>query len=80
MYKVIKFFTDLQDGSHPYQVGDTFPRSGLRVSKARFQELSSPANKQGVPLIEEVIEDDDAAVSVPKKLVRSRSKKAVRDV
>ena len=29
MYKVIKYFTDLQDNEHPYNAGDTFPRDGL---------------------------------------------------
>ena len=51
MYKVIKFFTDLHDNEHPYNVGDTFPRTGVAVTEARFAELSSKNNKQGVPLI-----------------------------
>lgn len=55
-YKVIKYFTDLQDGNHPYNAGDEFPRKGVDVSKARLKELSGNDNKQGVPLIEEVRE------------------------
>lgn len=58
-YKVIKFFTDLQDGDHPYNVGDVFPREGVTVTEARFQELSTAANRQGVPLIQVVEEDPD---------------------
>lgn len=54
MYKVIYFFTDLQDNDHPYNVGDIFPRKGVEVSKARIAELSGSDNKQGRPLIEEV--------------------------
>lgn len=54
MYKTIVFFTDLQDGNHPYKLGDTFPREGLTVSKERLEELSTSANKQGIPLIERV--------------------------
>ena len=38
MYKVIKYFTDLQDNEHPYNAGDTFPRDGLTVSRERIIE------------------------------------------
>lgn len=50
-YKVIHYFTDLQDFSHPYKVGDIFPRQGMKVSEERLKELSSSNNKQGKPLI-----------------------------
>ena len=56
MYKVIKFFTDLQDNNYAYYVGDTFPRNGVEVGVERIAELSSDKNLQGVPLIEEVVE------------------------
>ena len=46
MYKVIRFFTDLQDNDYPYNEGDIFPRDGLSVSKERLVELSSTNNKQ----------------------------------
>ena len=46
MYRVIKFFTDLHDGDHPYNVGDPFPRKGIRVSKERIDELAGTSNKQ----------------------------------
>ena len=39
MYKVIKLFADLQDNNHVYEVGDIFPREGLKVSEARLAEL-----------------------------------------
>ena len=55
-YKVIHYFTDLQDFNHPYKVGDTFPRLGLKVSNERLEELASDKNKQGKPLIEKVEE------------------------
>lgn len=51
MYKVIKYFTDLQDDNHPYNVGDDYPREGLEVTKERIAELSSSNNKRGEPLI-----------------------------
>lgn len=53
MYKVIKYFVDLQDNNHPYNAGDIFPRSGLVVSEDRYAELAGSENKQGVPLIAE---------------------------
>ena len=56
MYKVIKYFTDLQDNNYAYYVGDTFPRNGVEVGAERIAELSSDKNLQGVPLIEEVAE------------------------
>ena len=52
MYRVIRFFTDLHDGDHPYNVGDPFPRQGVKVTKERLAELSGSSNKQGTPLIE----------------------------
>ena len=55
-YKVIHYFEDLQDFSHPYKVGDVFPRLGLTVSDERLKELSSKHNRQGKPLIEKVEE------------------------
>ena len=57
MYKVIKMFTDLQDGNHPYNVGDVYPRKGVTVTAQRFAELSGSQNKQGTPLIREIKEE-----------------------
>lgn len=61
MYKVIKYFIDLQDGEHPYNVGDAYPREGLKVSDKRISELSSSNNRRHTPLIAEVsdVESDD---------------------
>lgn len=56
MYKVIKYFTDLQDNNYAYYVGDTFPRNDVEVGAERIVELSSDKNLQGVPLIEEIEE------------------------
>ena len=56
MYKVIKYFTDLQDNNYAYYVGDTFPRNGVEVCAERIAELSSDKNRLGVPLIEEIAE------------------------
>lgn len=57
MYRVISFFTDLQDDSHPYNVGDTFPRDGVTVTENRFKELAGSGNKQKRPLIVPVKEE-----------------------
>lgn len=56
MYKVIHLFDDMQDHNYRYNVGDSFPRAGVRVSETRLNELASGANKQGKPLIQ-FIED-----------------------
>lgn len=67
MYKVIKHFADLQDNNHPYNVGDTFPRSGLSVSDGRFAELAGSHNKRGCPLIELVKEEPKKPAKRAKK-------------
>lgn len=54
MYRVIKYFTDLQDNGHPYHVGDVFPRKGVKVSTERIAELAGVDNQRGVPLIKNV--------------------------
>ena len=54
MYKVIHYFTDLQDDGYAYNVGDEFPHKGMTVTKERIAELTGRENKQGVPLIAEV--------------------------
>ena len=61
--RVIKKFTDLQDGNHVYNVGDVYPREGYTPSEERIAELASDKNRQGTPLIEvpasaEVDEDE----------------------
>lgn len=56
MYKVIKYFLDLQDNNHEYNVGDVFPHDGLPVSEERLAELAGSENRQGTPLIQLVEE------------------------
>ena len=65
MYKVIHFFTDLQDNGYKYSAGDQFPRTGLSVSEKRLKELATANNKQGKPLIELVRENTEE--EAPKK-------------
>lgn len=57
MYKVISFFTDLQDNDHPYEVGDTFPHEGVSASAKRIAELTGSDNQQKKPLIHEIPEE-----------------------
>lgn len=71
MYKVLKYFTDLQDNNHAYNVGDEFPRKGLEVAEERLAELAGCNNKQGQPLIQLVEE--------PKKKAAPKKKKAVEE-
>ena len=68
MYKVLAYFTDLQDNNHPYDEGDIFPRDGLTVSEARLKELSSTKNKRGIKLIELV---EEQVQEQPKPLTKT---------
>lgn len=65
-YRVIKFFTDLQDSNYAYEVGSIYPRDGLEPTKKRIAELSSDKNRQGVPLIEK-IEETESSVSAKQR-------------
>jgi hypothetical protein len=69
MYKVIKFFYDLQDNLHPYNVGDEYPRKGAETTDGRIAELASKNNLQGVPLIEKVETEEK-----PKKAKKAAKK------
>lgn len=57
MYKVIALFKDLKDSGYLYNVGDLYPRKGYTPEPGRIEELSSPSNKRGTPLIVEVKEE-----------------------
>ena len=69
MFRVIKHFTDMQDGNFAYQVGDEYPRKGMSVLPSRIKELAGSKNRQGCPLIEEIPEK----VEEPKKEKKSKS-------
>ena len=72
MYRVIEYFTDLQDDDHEYRTGDIFPREGLKVSEARLAELASAENLRGIPLIE-LVEPEKAGKG------KSKNKAALTD-
>lgn len=58
-YRVINYFEDLQDNSKAYNVGDTYPRKGLKVTNARIEELKGSNNLQKKPLIEDFVEEKE---------------------
>lgn len=74
MYRVIKFFTDLQDNGHAYEVGDTYPREGFEVLPSRLKELSSDRNRQRTPLIEPVEEVGETEDKPKSKRKANKSK------
>lgn len=78
MYKVISFFTDLQDFNHPYKVGDVFPRQGMNVSEERLKELAGSKNKQGKPLIEKI--EEKIVVETAEKFERKKRQRNARKV
>ena len=78
MYKVISFFTDLQDFNHPYKVGNVFPRQGMNVSEERLKELAGSKNTQGKPLIEKI--DEKIAVEPTEKVERKKRQRNARKV
>ena len=71
-YKVIKYFIDLQDNNHVYNVGDEYPRNGVPVLPSRIRELASDENRQKCPLIEEIPEPESAE-SVKKRRKNSEN-------
>lgn len=60
MYRVVKYFIDLQDKNHEYHEGDIFPREGLEVTEQRIAELASDKNRRHEPLIAEEVEQPEA--------------------
>ena len=74
MYKVIKHFTDMQDGNYAYDPTDParniYPRKGLSVLPSRIKELATDKNRQGCPLIEEIPDIEEA----PEKKTKSTKK------
>jgi len=70
MYRVVRFFRDLEDNRHPYEVGDVYPRDGAKATAKRIKELLGSKNKLGKPLIHEftgtgVIPCDTECIELP---------------
>ena len=87
MYKVIKFFHDLEDKKetksgivyHAYNVGDTYPREGSKPSEERIAELAGSENKRGEPLIELVEEVAEEKAEEKPKTTRKRTTKKTEE-
>lgn len=81
MYKVIKLFTDLQDNGHKYEVGEEYPRLGLKPSLARIAELSGSDNRQNTPLIVEVddLAEKQEAENKPKRKTSKKKASAAEE-
>lgn len=87
MYKVIKFFHDLEDKQetksgpvyHAYNVGDVYPREGFNPSDGRIEELSGNENKRGEPLIELVEEvAEEAAKEKAEEKPKTTRKRTIK--
>lgn len=75
-YRVIEYFTDLQDNNHAYHVGDIFPRDGVEVTPSRIAELSGSKNRRKMPLIEGVADKQaDKADAVADETPNAEPKK-----
>ena len=57
MYRVLKSFSDSQDGGYIYRAGDVFPRPDAKASAKRIAELASKSNKRKEVLIEYVADE-----------------------
>ena len=83
MYKVIEYFTDLHDKEYPYNVGDVFPREGIKVAEERFAELAGSSNRRGIPLIalvkEPEVVKEPKAVAKPRKAPAKKAKKTAEE-
>lgn len=75
MYRVIRYFEDLQDGNRAYKVGEIYPREGLSPSRERIEELASDLNKQHRPLIEAVGEKAEEDVPETGEITEDKPKK-----
>ena len=60
----------MQDNNFAYNVGDEYPRKGINVLPSRIKELAGSKNRQGVPLIEEIPDVEEA----PEKKTKSTKK------
>lgn len=55
MYRALVLFRDTQDDGYVYKPGDMFPREGFTPSKERIESMLSSNNRQGKPVIEEIM-------------------------
>ena len=67
IYKVINRFADIEDNYYTYEVGDTFPHSGVTPSEKRINDLLTKNNLQGKPLIVEERSEETVEVKPKRK-------------
>ena len=60
MYEVVRAFRDAKNEDHYYGVGDTYPVSGYKPTKARIEELEKGKNKHGKVYIKKVEDDENS--------------------
>ena len=61
MYPVLRDFTDPEDKERTvYRKGGKYPRKGYKPTKARVTQLQTDKNKQGKPVIGDVIKESTA--------------------
>lgn len=53
-YKVVRQFKETKHNDHIYNVGDAYPKTGEKATKARLEELSSTKNKYKKIYLQEV--------------------------
>lgn len=75
MYEVIEYFEDLQDGGHPYNVGDAYPREGLEVNEERINALLTGKNARNTVFISE-----KPTQSAPKKVEKNGQNSGIKSV
>lgn len=63
-YRVIEYFTDLQDKDYAYNTGDVYPRKGYKPTEKRIEELASDKNVRKRPIIKAVSEEAEAVAEV----------------
>ena len=61
-YKVLEYFTDLQDNNYAYHVGDTYPREGYTPTKERIEELASDKNIRKRPVIVAIAKNETTTI------------------
>ena len=76
-YKVIHYFTDLQDFNHPYKVGDSFPRLGLKVSEDRLKLIDFGTCRQQGKQQENITEQRNQRNSCKHKIIQESHKRCL---
>lgn len=82
MYKVVKAFTDGENGrawppdkgGFPYGVGDVYPKEGFEPSGEHISYLLGTGNNFGVPVIEKISKGKETGGQAAAKTTKGRKK------